>query len=335
MEKKLPPNLSDFGSAILVNAIYRHTQKIMAKDRIALHSWAPSAVAQRLVSNDSAHAQPVWLSTNPNTIKWRNSACDSLDVLHWSANSKAARLSGLEHHLILQLHLARLITLTPTEKIQRLATAKISLHPSSDDPENSKAFFARYHQILEWAIRDRCKARLSIIHCGAIFWHIRRYSRSSILEPYAIYLATLVLWAFCTSMQLPEVINAVAQDCDDDPEPRFLHLDRPIDDELVQTFVRAGHKMSAHMSRVGNVLDKGAPIKILKEGIALLANTVRIADPSDPSTGTWQASAVHESNYTWGIEYSYLSSLQDLVLASVDYNGSVDPRQCLDQFCDA
>jgi hypothetical protein len=136
-------------------------------------------------------------------------------------------------------------------------------------------------------------------------------------------------------MQLPEVIDAVAQDGDDDPEPRFLHLDRPIDDELVQTFVRAGHKMTAYMSQIGNVLDKGAPIKILREGASLLAKTVRIIDPRDPGAGSQRASAVHgETNYMWGIEHSYSAFLQDLVLASTDVDESVDMEPCLSQVCD-
>lgn len=54
--------------------------------------------------------------------KWRNSACDCLDLLHWSANSKAALLSGLESHTILHLHLSRLILLTPTAHIQTFAS---------------------------------------------------------------------------------------------------------------------------------------------------------------------------------------------------------------------
>ncbi len=29
---------------------------------------------------------------------------------------------------------------------------------------------------------------------------------------------------------------------DSDPEPMFIHLDRPCDDEMVQTFVRIGHQ---------------------------------------------------------------------------------------------
>jgi hypothetical protein len=306
MEKKMPPNLCDFSCALLINAIYRNTQKIMMREQNALNSWKPTAVAQRFHDDSSSSKQDLWPYTNPITARWRNSACDCLDVLHWQANSEAARSSGSEHHSILHLHLARLIILTPTTYIQTLATTK-----SISKPSNA------HHKILQWAIRDRCKARLSIIHCGALFWHVRRYSRNSILEPYAIYMSTLVLWAYCITMQFPEVVDVIHQDCEDDPEPRFLHLDRPLDDELVQTFVRNGHRISAHMSGVGNILDQGAPAKILHEGLSLLTGGSRLGDTAESAVvfrDTTCTSA--DLDYTWGIERSYRRLLCDLLLTT-------------------
>jgi hypothetical protein len=50
--------------------------------------------------------------------------------------------------------------------------------------------------ILTWAGKDRYKARLAVIHAGAVFWHIRRYSSDSLIQPFALFLATLALWAF-------------------------------------------------------------------------------------------------------------------------------------------
>jgi hypothetical protein len=316
MEKKMPPNLCDFSCALLINAIYRNTQKIMMREQNALNSWTPTAVAQRFRDDSSSSKQDLWPYTNSITARWRNSACDCLDVLHWQANSEAARSSGSEHHSILHLHLARIIILTPTAYIQTLATTKSSKQDSSNFASGPKPSNA-HHQILQWAIRDRCKARLSIIHCGSIFWHVRRYSRNSILEPYAIYISTLVLWAYCITMQFPEVIDAVNQDYEDDPEPHFLHLDRPLDDELVQTFVQNGHRISAHMSRVGNILDQSAPAKILKEGLSLLTGGSCLGDTAENAVLSRDTTCTSvDLDYTWGIERSYRRLLCDLLLAT-------------------
>jgi hypothetical protein len=318
MEKKLPPHLSEFSTALLVNAIYRHTHTILRRERNPLSFWTPSAIPQQVVSSDRSDDYG-WFPANPTTHKWRNSACDSLDILHWPANSKVAQLSGTEHHIILHLHLARLIILTPTECIRTLATSLVMAYRASINLGTSKAANFTNHEILQWTIRDQCKARLSIVHCGALYWHVRRYSRNSILEPYAIYIATLVLWAFCTSMQLPEVLDNISQDTETDPEPQFLHLDRPVDDELVQTFVRAGHKMSAHMSRIGNILTASAPAKILREGISLLEGGSRVVKPGEAnSTSEHGRIAGHTDNHTWGIEESYVVLLRDLLLATTD-----------------
>jgi hypothetical protein len=317
MEKLLPPHLGEFSSALLVNAIYRNTQNIVSKDHSQLNSWTPSAEAQRRTGDNSRSFQPSWLPTDPTTIKWRNSACDCLDVLHWPANSKVARLSGSEHHTILHLHLARLIILTPTEHIQALASTTVSEHRNPISSETMLRQCSAYHQILDWVVRDRCKARLSIIHCGALYWHIRRHSRDSILEPYGTFIATLVLWAFCMAMQLPEVVNAVSHDCDREPEPRFLHLDRPLDDELVQTFVCMGHKMSAHISHVGNILDQGAPLKVLQEGISLLTRGSIVTLSSEGPTPPLHAVGTLPSlNLTWDIEESYVETLRNLLSAT-------------------
>jgi hypothetical protein len=57
---------------------------------------------------------------------------------------------------------------------------------------------ARSH-LFQWAIRDQFKARLAIVHAGAMFWHVRRYSTNSFAEPFAIYMSTLVIWAYSVS----------------------------------------------------------------------------------------------------------------------------------------
>ncbi|CAN9315765.1 unnamed protein product [Alternaria alternata] len=308
VEKRLPTGLGEFSMGLLVTTIYRHTVDILARDRIQLNSWTPTSTPQR--RNDMPPVQQDWLPTTRLATKWRNSACDCLDVLHWPANSKVARHSGFEHHTILQLHLARLIILAPTSAIQKFASGSASIENIQSDRDSQSSATARI-QVLQWVIRDHCKARLCLVHCGALFWHIRRYSCSSLLEPYAVYIATLVLWAFCICMQLPEAAEAIASESDEEPEPSFLHLDRPLDDELVQTYVRMGHKMSAYIANVGSLEHEAAPMRIAREGISLLAKDTEHASGSDYSS----PSVAKDVCYTWGIERSYISLLHLLAKA--------------------
>ncbi|RYO58563.1 hypothetical protein AA0113_g7647 [Alternaria arborescens] len=308
VEKRLPTGLGEFSMGLLVTTIYRHTVDILARDRIQLNSWTPTSTPQR--RNVMPSVQQDWLPTTRLATKWRNSACDCLDVLHWPANSKVARHSGFEHHTILQLHLARLIILAPTSAIQKFASGSASIENIQGDRDSQSSATARI-QVLQWVIRDHCKARLCLVHCGALFWHIRRYSCSSLLEPYAVYIATLVLWAFCICMQLPEAAEAIASESDEEPEPSFLHLDRPLDDELVQTYVRMGHKMSAYIANVGSLEHEAAPMRIAREGISLLAKDTEHASGSDYSS----TSRAKDVCYTWGIERSYISLLHLLAKA--------------------
>ncbi|KAH6878064.1 hypothetical protein BKA58DRAFT_435777 [Alternaria rosae] len=305
VEKRLPVDLGEFSMGLLVSAICRHTRDVVARDRIRLNSWTPTSTPQRR-SDMPPPIHQDWLPTTRSSIKWRNSACDSLDVLHWPANSKVARHSGFEHHTILQLHLARLIILAPTSAIQRFASGSASNEVALVDEEDGHSFATARIQVLQWVIRDHCKARLCLVHCGALFWHVRRYSRSSLFEPYAIYIATLILWAFCVCMHLPEAIEAIASESDEEPEPSFLHLDRPLDDELVQTYVRMGHKMSAYIANVGSLELEAAPVRIAKEGISILAK--RSGFSSNPDDNP--SSSSQDASHTWGIERSYINLLR-------------------------
>lgn len=113
------------------------------------------------------------------------------------------------------------------------------------------------------------------------------------LEPYAIYVAALVLWAYSIALQMYNHHEAALEPARDVPtdlstgvqktdhtsstyEPAtaiqidpdalntVVHLDRPLDDELVQLYIRWGGKMPAHLSRVGDVSGATAPRKILE-----------------------------------------------------------------------
>jgi hypothetical protein len=148
----------------------------------------------------------------------------------------------------------------------------------------------------------RCCDRLSN---AALYWHVRRYSCSSTQESYAIYIATLVLWASCISMQLPEVAEATANDGKTTPDTSFCHLNQPMDDELVQLFVRVGHMMGPNVSKVGNILDPYAAPQILREGRGLLLGWAC----SVANTGSTS------SQFTWGLERCYAESLEGLLEA--------------------
>jgi hypothetical protein len=300
-EKKLPTDLGELSHVILINAIYRHTKDVLEREQTRLNTWTPTALKQQ--RPDARHCQNTYFPNTTIASQWRNSACDCLDLLHWLANGKVARSAGFEHHTVLHLHLARIIVLTPIKLIQSYATQTANARHSSELREDQAPNTIRF-QLLHWVIRDQCKTRLSIIHCSALYWHVRRYSCDSILEPYAIYIATLVLWAYSSCLNLPEVVGATNTSSEQDVDPSFLHLDRPIDDELVQAFVREGNKMAAYISKVGDIRNRSAPAKILKEGTALLAGSSQLL--------SGELEQVDEICYTWGIERSYVKFLRQL-----------------------
>jgi len=354
MEKRLPPNLSEFSTLLLIQAVYRKSREAINQNATQLSSWTPSAKVQPWTR--SIAAEESWPPSTPVLSNWRNSASDCLDVLHWCANGKAAHAAGWEHPTILHLHLARLILLTPVRHIQTLADAPSAATWAGGGDSNECAR-ARSH-VLQWAIRDQFKARLSLVHAGALFWHVRRFSVNSFPEPFAIYIATLVVWAYSVTAQfvssqdeasrVPRVLDVAArssvdgdplqdvsrdaaqevpgaslpEDTEPCPEPSFVNLDRPLDDELVQTYVRLGYKMTASLLRVGNICDADAPVKILFEGIRLLVGesgvagqatqgSADVAHEKEPACGSDE-----EAPETWGIERSYVKSLRSLAEAT-------------------
>jgi hypothetical protein len=115
-------------------------------------------------------------------------------------------------------------------------------------------------------------------------------------------------------MQLPEVMEAIANDGEGTPEPSFCHLDRPLDDELVQLFVRVGHRMCPNISKVGNILDPQAAPKVLEEGHHLLTvGSQALVGAGERSSDTFSA-----LSFTWGIEESYAKVLVDLINATAE-----------------
>ncbi|KAM0447601.1 hypothetical protein ACHAO4_008928 [Trichoderma viride] len=292
IEKRLPENLSEFSNILIIHGIWRRTKEVIVQHQTLLVNWIPIASIQAREAHQSPLAE-TWPPSNPTLSKWRNSACDCLDILHWRANSKAAGAGGLEHPTIMYLHLSRLILLTPVTQIQTLATN--SSVANASDIARSQGYTDASNCVLKWAMNDSFKARLAIIHAGSLFWHIRRYSRRSFLEPFAIYTATLVIWAYSISVQfakqqeelqaapLSESLQPTTAVQDEDlySEVNIIYIDRPCDDEMVQLYLRHGDKMSAHMARVGVITEASASSRILREGIRLLEN------------GTWEVDGVY------------------------------------------
>ncbi|KAK1252053.1 hypothetical protein MKX08_003240 [Trichoderma sp. CBMAI-0020] len=291
IEKRLPDNMIEFSNILIIHGIWRRTKEVIIQHQTRLANWTPSAAIQIREAQQSP--TETWPPSNATLSKWRNSACDCLDILHWRANSKAAAAGGLEHPTIMYLHLSRLILLTPVAQIQMLATN------SNNKNATNATLNGRYTDasscVLKWAMNDSFKARLAIIHAGSLFWHIRRYSRSSFLEPFAIYTATLVIWAYSISVQfarqqeelqaapLSEIRRPTTPIRDEEPysELNVIYIDRPCDDEMVQLYLRHGDKMSAHMARVGVITEASASSRILREGIRLIEN------------GTWEVDGVY------------------------------------------
>jgi hypothetical protein len=110
-KKAVDSNTGELGRVLLIYGLYRRTWEVASYHRDSLSNWIPSAPGTRAPS-PAASGVEAWLPGNPIFSKWRNSACDCLDILHWSANSLVASRAGLEHATVLHLHLARLILLT-------------------------------------------------------------------------------------------------------------------------------------------------------------------------------------------------------------------------------
>ncbi|KAI1067894.1 hypothetical protein LB507_010566 [Fusarium sp. FIESC RH6] len=317
MKKQQPSNLTEFGNVVMIYAVCQRTKEATYQYQTPLSRWTP--VANVEPCPESVTVAESWPPNVDIITRWRNSACDCLDILHWKANGKAANAGGSEHPTILLLHLSRLYILAPCKHLQTVATSAALFRDSNETRDTVEYSEACKHLHL-WANVDQYKARLSIVHAGALIWHVRRYSRNGFMEPHAVYLATLLIWAYSVFATPPtdsgflqnhdgpnsrqNPTNQVPRSSDDagtpteyddeeEPEPKFIHLDRPCDDEIVQTFIRVGHKMQGYMQRVGNICSSGAPSRILKEGVRLLSYT-------------------QTKQNAWGIEISFSQSLTSL-----------------------
>ena len=204
-DKAVDSQLSDLSQTLLINALYQRTWEVGTHIKQPLSEWVPTGKARGFLNTPSKDS--FWLPLYPLYANWRNSACDCLDLVQWHAASVVAKSSGVEHSLMLHLHLARIILLTPFQEIQDLvlsligriddnARASFYVHDGSYQPRN-KAKLPQIRKIIwRWLKEDQHKARLAMVHAGSVFWHVRRYSSQSLYEPLAVYLASLVLWTY-------------------------------------------------------------------------------------------------------------------------------------------
>ncbi|PLB47304.1 C2H2 type zinc finger domain protein [Aspergillus steynii IBT 23096] len=268
IEKRLVPSMADFSHILLVHALYHRMWEVGDYFRRPLSFWNPTAKKQ---SREAAiPTGSVWLPGIPSYSKWRNSACDCLDILHWTANSTIAKAAGLEHPTVLHLHEARIVLLAPFHEIRSLATSLATGKIAWSERQQA----IEWHYIQRWIKHDQYKARLAIIHAGTSLWHIQRYSTNAFHEPVAAFLAILTLWAYglCHPQASPGATGPYAGSMRrPSQEPSFVHLDRPCDDELVQMFVREGQVMRANITGVGDICSPHGPERILRAGCTILA----------------------------------------------------------------
>jgi hypothetical protein len=178
--------------------------------------------------------------------------------------------SGLEHPTVAHLHLARIILLTPIDDVQAFARSL------AKGPEGGQEKHELTSRVRTWAQQDCFKARLSVIHAGVTFWHLRRFSVGAFYEPQAVVFAALTLWAFAIFAERPPAIvtspgtPGTATTAFNNPLPVAINLDRPCDDELVQSFIQEGLRIPAMIGGVGEICSPLGPTRILEHAMDIL-----------------------------------------------------------------
>ena len=275
IERQVDKIVGEFGRILLVHAVVRQTWNVLDQSRSRLSNWEPQATpgTQSPISDTPpSFGGHTWAPGNPLFAKWRNAACDSLDVLHWQANAVIGSNCGLEHPTVLFLHLAHVVLLSPFENIREMALAL-----SSQKSLTKQQISMTSREIARWAQEDCFKARLAIIHAGSILWHVRRHSLDSFYEPSAVFTATLCLWAYgsvfantgVNQLGLPPLMG---MNNEEEPLPELLQLDRPCDDELIQLFVSNADRIKGYVAGVGYLCSPEGPSKMLGVGCRILRN---------------------------------------------------------------
>ena len=303
IEKAVARERGEFARVLIIHALLHRMWEVERYLSDLLSHWEPVASRQ---NSSEVLQDDVWLPANKIFTRWQNSTCDALDVLHWQANSTIALANGFEHPTVLHLHIARIVCLVPYPQILNLSRKLAANNESDRNPLEDPSTQRDVVSIQRWAAEYQYKARLSVIHAGAILWHLRRFSTDGFYEAPAITLATLTLWAFgifahkhgpsghtnATSrsersrhnIAETRLVEDGASGIDDGSEdvnggsdddissPDSILLDRPADDELVQEFIRHGGSMEARLSGVGDLFAPKGPESILWEGSKLLGS---------------------------------------------------------------
>ncbi|KAL2821597.1 fungal-specific transcription factor domain-containing protein [Aspergillus granulosus] len=267
IEKRLVPDIGEFSHVLLIHALYHRMWEVGDYFRRPLSFWNPTAKKQsRKLAIPSGS---VWLPGIPSYSKWRNSACDCLDILHWTANGKIAKANGHEHPTILHLHTARIILLAPFREIRLLVQLLATKQVNWGDRQQ----VIEWHYVLRWIKHDQYKARLAVIHAGSVLYHVRKYSTNAFHEPVATYLAILTLWAYglCYKQAFPD-IAARLNSSGDPSEASVITLDQPCSDELVQSFVREGQMMRGFLTNAGDICAPQGAEQILRVGCETLGS---------------------------------------------------------------
>ncbi|EKG17521.1 Transcription factor fungi [Macrophomina phaseolina MS6] len=310
VHKKVKSNIGEFSRVLLLHGIYHETWAVAKYHRRSLSSWIPSAEKPPPENRNNAESyasaeRSLYLPESPLYSKWRNAACDCIDTLHWAANATIAQNSGSEHATVFHLHASRIVLLTPFGEISALARsmAAAALGASNTVDSTTQSLSLQEltrleSKVFQWVRQDQHKARLAMIHAGALYWHVRRFSKAAFYEPSAVYLATLAMWAYASYTALatkalahtrrpgssrsgspspspPDGISPSLQSNTDSmlgDDPTFIRLDRPNDDEMVQLYVRNGHpsRMKANITGVGNLSSQMGPERVLREGCKIL-----------------------------------------------------------------
>lgn len=272
MEKRIDPRIAEFAKILLIHALICQTHEVSERCRSRLSAWEPCAKTYAQEGLPGLGAPP-WLPGTPLYARWRNAACDCLDVLHWQANAAIGQAAGREHPTVFFLHLARVVILCPVDRLRHMVYMLTSRVPPIRTEVESISF-----ELTKWAHEDCYKARLAVIHAGVLLYHVRRHSLNSFYEPAAIFLAILCLWAYGsahsgvteTPMSGPSASVDGMGDTEEEFVPDLIHVDRPCDDEIVQLFITKGNRITPNMTGVGDICAPGGPASVLKVGCSVL-----------------------------------------------------------------
>ena len=267
IHREVQTTLGEYSRILLIHGMYHHMRYVKS----VLKSNSDWSTIE--LNHDAPQTAPwwIWPPTLSSYHRWREAVCDCLDILHWRANSVIGASSGLEHPTVAHLHLARIILLAPIDEIKQLAMLLVNGDHAL--PELIRLI----DQVRSWTRQDCFKARLSIIHAGVTFWHLRRFSVGAFYEPQAVVFAALTLWTFAVFAERPPMhafspaTPGTTASSSNNPLPASINLDRPCDDELVQSFIQEGTKIPAMIGGVGEICAPYGPSRILGQAIDILS----------------------------------------------------------------